>query len=110
MCLWFLQLLCLCLLYTKYNPNQAFFHFSFRDEFGKRKTGSEVHPNPRSLKIAPYQPFAPQENPDQTSLLAQMVKNLPTMHTNQVRSLGQEHPLEKPDYFWFQGRNLCQPL
>ena len=30
-----------------------------------------------------------------TSLVAQMVKNLPTMQDPQVRSLGQEDPLEK---------------
>ena len=29
------------------------------------------------------------------SLVAQMVKNLPTMQETQVRSLGQEDPLEK---------------
>ena len=30
-----------------------------------------------------------------TSLLAQMVKRLPTMRETQVQSLGQENPLEK---------------
>ena len=30
-----------------------------------------------------------------TSLVAQMVKNLPAMQVTQVRSLGQEDPLEK---------------
>ena len=30
-----------------------------------------------------------------TSLVAQMVQNLPTMQETQVRSLGQEDPLEK---------------
>ena len=30
-----------------------------------------------------------------TSLVAQMVKNLPSMQENQVQSLGQEDPLEK---------------
>ena len=30
-----------------------------------------------------------------TSLMAQMVKHLPTMHETGVRSLGQEDPLEK---------------
>ena len=30
-----------------------------------------------------------------TSLVAQMVKNLPAMQETQVRSLGQEDPLEK---------------
>ena len=29
------------------------------------------------------------------SLVAQMVKHLPAMQETQVRSLGQEHPLEK---------------
>ena len=32
---------------------------------------------------------------NKTSLVAQMVKNLPAMQDTQVRSLGQEDPLEK---------------
>ena len=35
------------------------------------------------------------ETGKRTSLVAQMVKNLPVMQETQVRSLGQEDPLEK---------------
>ena len=34
-------------------------------------------------------------NPNRTSLVAQMVKSLPTMQETQVRALGWEDPLEK---------------
>ena len=39
--------------------------------------------------------FAPKSHRERASLMAQMVKNLPTMLETWVRSLGQEDPLEK---------------
>ena len=39
--------------------------------------------------------FAPKSHRERASLMAQMVKNLPTMLETWVRSLGQKDPLEK---------------
>ena len=109
MCLWFFQLLCLRLLYTKYNPSQAFFHFSLRDEYGKREPGSEVHSNPRSLNstilaicslVEPWSGFSVGPDGKEPAYNTQELGPIP----GSGRSLGE------PWLFLFQGRNLCQPL
>ena len=43
-----------------------------------------------------------------TSLVAQMVKNLPTIQETQIRSLGQEDPLE--EYLATHSRNLADKI
>ena len=47
------------------------------------------------LMIVKYKSFRTEEDLCWASLVFQMVKNLPAMQVTQVRSLGQEDPLEK---------------
>ena len=57
--------------------------------------GSRLEPPARSGEVCCLGPTAPDQSHSLAPLVVQTLKNLPAMQVTQVRSLGQEDPLEK---------------